>query len=140
MDFAVIAQRIKEQFCKPDTEEAANTALSYMVNGEYFSDIDYSSGAPGWVPLLAHLTRVGALCACYSFLPNSRLYRDVSVKQKIISCLTFWFTHDFSKYKLVVQRPRRSTGDAYDCAVYERRVAADAFGQAAGAAARQYCG
>ncbi len=36
MDFAVIAQRIKEQFCKPDTEEAANTALSYMVNGEYF--------------------------------------------------------------------------------------------------------
>ena len=46
MDFAVIAQRIKEQFCKPDTEEAANTALSYMVNGEYFSDIDYSSGAP----------------------------------------------------------------------------------------------
>lgn len=95
MDFAVIAQRIKEQFCKPDTEEAANTALSYMVNGEYFSDIDYSSGAPAGWPLLAHLTRVGALCACYSFLPNSRLYRDVSVKEKIISCLTFWFTHDF---------------------------------------------
>lgn len=95
MDFVVIEQRIKEQFCTPDTEETANIALSQMVNGKYFSDIDYSSGAPAGWPLLEHLTRVSALSACYSFLPDSRLYRDASVKEKIIGCLKFWFTHDF---------------------------------------------
>lgn len=78
MDFAVIAQRIKEQFCKPDTEEAANTALSYMVNGEYFSDIDYSSGAPAGWPLLAHLTlRRRAVRLLFIFTEQQTLPRRI---------------------------------------------------------------
>ena len=95
MDFKTIKERILEQFFSQQSRQTAEHARSFLVDGQRFSDIDYTCNSRASWSVLGHLVNVSALCGCYAYDKAGPYYQDKDVKESILGCLEFWFEHDF---------------------------------------------
>lgn len=95
MDWTTIENRMKEQFFSLQSQKTARHALSVSVDGQRFSDIDYTCKSRASWSALGHLVNLAALSGCYAYDRQGFCYRDETVKTLIIGGLEFWFQHDF---------------------------------------------